>query len=61
MTSQDLKVQNTEQQLIQTPLRDEELFRIVADTAPVMIWISGTDKLYYYFNQIWLDFTGRTI
>ncbi|MBD1930958.1 MULTISPECIES: PAS domain-containing sensor histidine kinase [Cyanophyceae] len=61
MTSQDLKVQNTEQQLIQTPLRDEELFRIVADTAPVMIWLSGTDKLCYYFNQVWLDFTGRTI
>ncbi len=39
----------------------EEQFRIMADTAPVMIWISGTDKKYYFFNQGWLAFTGRTL
>jgi PAS domain S-box-containing protein len=39
----------------------EERFRIVADTAPVMIWTSGTDKLCTFFNQRWLDFTGRTM
>ncbi|HEY1023753.1 MAG TPA: PAS domain-containing sensor histidine kinase [Sphingobacteriaceae bacterium] len=39
----------------------EEQFRIMADTAPVMIWISGTDKLCYFFNQGWLSFTGRTL
>ena len=38
----------------------EERFRNMADTAPVMIWISGTDKLCTFFNQPWLTFTGRT-
>jgi PAS domain S-box-containing protein len=39
----------------------EERFRLVANTAPVMIWMSGPDKMCNYFNQTWLDFTGRSI
>jgi PAS domain S-box-containing protein len=39
----------------------EKRFRNMADTAPVMIWVSGPDKLCNYFNQQWLDFTGRTL
>ncbi|ARV63259.1 hybrid sensor histidine kinase/response regulator [Nostocales cyanobacterium HT-58-2] len=39
----------------------EERFRNMADTAPVMIWMSGTDKLCDYFNKNWLEFTGRTL
>jgi len=39
----------------------EERFRLVADTAPVMIWMSGSDKLCTYFNRGWLEFTGRPI
>ena len=39
----------------------EERFRLVANAAPVMIWMSGADKLCTYFNQSWLDFTGRCI
>jgi len=39
----------------------EQRFRLVANTAPVMIWMSGSDKLYNYFNQQWLDFTGRSL
>ncbi|MBW4667167.1 MAG: PAS domain S-box protein [Cyanomargarita calcarea GSE-NOS-MK-12-04C] len=39
----------------------EERFRTMADTAPVMIWVSGTDKLVTYLNHVWLEFTGRTL
>ena len=35
-------------------------FKTIADSAPVLIWISGLDKGCFYFNQKWLDFTGRT-
>lgn len=38
----------------------EQRFRLVADSAPVLIWMSGTDKLCKYFNKPWLDFTGRS-
>ena len=36
----------------------EERFRLVANNAPVMIWMSGLDTKPTYFNQLWLDFTG---
>jgi PAS domain S-box-containing protein len=39
----------------------EQRFRLVADTAPALIWMSGTDKLCNYFNKPWLDFTGRSM
>jgi PAS domain S-box-containing protein len=45
-----------------TPLREnEERFRVIANAAPVMIWMAGTDKLCTYFNQPWLAFTGRPL
>jgi PAS domain S-box-containing protein len=39
----------------------EDRFRLAANTAPTMIWMSGTDKLRTFFNQSWLHFTGRTM
>ncbi len=42
-------------------MEKDNLFRVMADTAPVMIWMSGPDKLCTYFNKRWLDFTGRSV
>jgi PAS domain S-box-containing protein len=39
----------------------EKLFRLIASTAPVLIWMAGPDKLCNYFNQPWLEFTGRSL
>jgi PAS domain S-box-containing protein len=39
----------------------EQRFRLVADTAPVLIWMSDTEKLCTYFNKPWLNFTGRSL
>ncbi len=39
----------------------EERFRLVANTAPVMIWMAGTDRLCTYLNQPFLEFTGRPL
>jgi PAS domain S-box-containing protein len=44
----------------ETTLREsEDRFRLMADAAPVMMWMSGPDGGCTYFNQRWLDFTGR--
>jgi len=52
----------TERKRAEGSLREsEERFRIMANTAPVMIWMSGTNKRCDYFNNRWLDFTGRTL
>jgi len=44
----------------QEALREsEERFRLMANSAPVMIWVSGTDKRCTWFNNKWLDFVGK--
>jgi two-component system sensor kinase FixL len=51
----------TKRKLAEEALRESEArFRTVADVAPVMIWMSGPDKLCNFFNKGWLEFTGRT-
>jgi PAS domain S-box-containing protein len=47
-------------QLEQRLQEGERHFRLIADTVPVPIWMSGTDKLRTYFNTPWLNFTGRS-
>src|SRR5438876_2386713 len=42
-------------------LESEVRFRTMANTAPVLIWMSGLDKRCTFFNKPWLEFTGRTL
>src|SRR6266478_6155288 len=52
----------TKRKIAEEQLRESEArFRTVADSAPVLIWMSGPDKLCTFFNKGWLDFTGRTL
>lgn len=43
------------------PNPDVEYFQQLADGAPVMIWMSGSDMGCFYFNRAWLDFRGRSL
>ncbi len=36
-------------------------FRTMADHAPVLLWMTGTDGMCDFFNQTWLRFTGRSM
>lgn len=52
----------TERRLAEQALREsEERFRTMADTTPVMLWLSGPEGLRHFFNQTWLAFTGRNL
>jgi PAS domain S-box-containing protein len=42
-------------------LESERRFRVMADTAPAMIWMSDADGRATFFNNGWLEFTGRTL
>ena len=42
-------------------LESEARFRIVADSAPILIWMTGLDKGCTFVNKPWLDFTGRPL
>ncbi|WP_335038943.1 PAS domain S-box protein [Nostoc sp.] len=39
---------------------DEKVFFQQADTIPLMIWMTGCNALYCYFNSNWLEFTGTS-
>ncbi len=52
----------TQRKLAERALSEkEERFRAMADSTPVMLWLSGADGLCSFFNRSWLEFTGRTM
>ncbi|HEX6364117.1 MAG TPA: PAS domain-containing sensor histidine kinase [Albitalea sp.] len=41
--------------------QESDLFRLVADSAPVMMWMAGPDRQFEWFNRPWLEYTGRSM
>ncbi|MDB6113775.1 MAG: multi-sensor hybrid histidine kinase [Lacunisphaera sp.] len=39
----------------------EQRFRVLADHAPVLIWLTDAHRHFVWVNQRWLEFTGRPI
>jgi two-component system, chemotaxis family, CheB/CheR fusion protein len=52
----------TERKQAENALRESEnRFRVMADSAPVLIWRSGPDRLCNWVNRGWLEFTGCSL
>lgn len=48
--------------LAEAALREsEERFRTMADSAPVLLWVTEADGACSYVNKPWLEFTGRSL
>lgn len=39
----------------------EDRFRTMANSAPVLLWVAEADGTFSWFNNGWLEFTGRTM
>ncbi|HTQ97875.1 MAG TPA: PAS domain S-box protein, partial [Candidatus Acidoferrum sp.] len=54
----DFSEQKKADQMLQ---ESEDRFRLIANTAPVLIWMSDSNRECVFCNQGWLQFTGRTL
>lgn len=46
---------------LDTSNEDVGAFKLMAENAPVMIWVSDIARKRQYFNKAWLRFTGKTL
>lgn len=52
----------TEYRRSQQFLKEREAwFRQIANNAPALIWVAGPNGRYTFLNNVWLDFTGRSL
>ena len=59
----DIEQLDKEPATISLPLvaQIDEQFMVMANSAPILLWASGSDKLAFFFNKAWLQYTGRTM
>ncbi len=54
--------ENIKRQRAEAALRESEArFRMLADAAPVLLWMSDAERKSFFFNEGWLQFRGRSI
>ncbi len=52
----------TERKKAEAALRESEArFKIMADSAPVLIWMTDSNHQGVFFNKAWLEFTGGSL
>ncbi len=52
----------TESRRVLKALKESELrFRVLADTVPAIIWMSGAKRQFVFVNRAWEEFTGRPV
>src|ERR1044072_2922036 len=54
-------LQDLRERIARLESESEQRFQQVADTAPLMLWMSGLDAQCTFFNRPWLEFRGRAI
>jgi len=60
--NQQLEIEIEVRKKLEESLAESEThFRTLADSGQALIWTSGIDKKCNYFNQPWLNFTGRKL
>lgn len=47
--------------LVESLQESEARFRTIADSAPVLLWLTNTEGQCTFVNQSWLEFTGRAL
>lgn len=61
-TNRSLNEEMAERKRIDATLRESESrFRLMADSSPVMIWLTDADKNLLYANKGFLEFTGKSL
>ncbi len=59
--NEELEAQIEERVRIEKEIREsEERFRLMADSAPVIIWMTDSEGMVNYLNNAWIEFTGKT-
>ncbi len=56
--ARDITLQRRAEQALRA---SDARFRIMADCAPVLIWLADTTRACTWFNKTWRDFTGRAL
>jgi PAS domain S-box-containing protein len=60
--NEELRAEISDRQRARVALQEsEQRFRMMADSAPVLLWIADSDTRCTFFNQTWLNFRGRTL